>query len=115
MNINFKLGEGFKNRSVSEATLVPVDILSRVIWFLDNCVPENALINVSGHIEEAREILGYFRTHKDISDEKQEEIDVLMYEDIWPIMDAIAPEGCAFGSHPGDGCDFGFWEYEAED
>lgn len=112
MNINFKLSESFKNRSVSEATLITEDILARVIWFLDNYVPENALINVSGNIEEAREILKYFRTHREISDEKQEEIAVLLNEDMWSIMDAIAPEGCGFSSHPGDGADFGFWENE---
>ena len=35
-------------------------------------------------------------------------------EDIWERMNEIAPEGCYFGSHPGNGSDYGFWEVEEE-
>lgn len=30
-------------------------------------------------------------------------------EELWNILDSVAPDGHYFGAHPGDGSDFGFW------
>jgi len=36
----------------------------------------------------------------------------IISEDYFPLLDEVAPDGTYFGTHPGDGSDFGFWELE---
>lgn len=33
-------------------------------------------------------------------------------EELFDILNKYAPDGYYFGSHPGDGSDFGYWKYE---
>jgi hypothetical protein len=47
-----------------------------------------------------------------LSDNEQEEVSCYLNETLIDLLDEIAPEGTYFGSHPGDGSDFGFWEDE---
>jgi len=52
-------------------------------------------------------LLGQALTH-----DEQDEIEFYLNETLFDLIDGIAPEGTFFGSHPGDGADFGFWESE---
>jgi hypothetical protein len=56
-----------------------------------------------------------FRSHLRLPEGEDRE-DELAYdlEDLYGLLNELAPAGTSFGSHPGDGSDFGFWTYEEE-
>ena len=38
-----------------------------------------------------------------------------VWEDLFDVMDTIAPKGCYFGNTEGNASDYGFWEIEDEE
>lgn len=90
--------EGLVNTSVSHGTLVTDDLIKSFLDVLQRYDPENYRRLAA---EDFRLTDSYDRT-------------VFLNEDLFDAMNDIAPEGCYFGSHPGDGSDFGFWEQEEE-
>ena len=57
-----------------------------------------------GAIEQWAEAAGYFDSEASMHD----------LETLFNILNELAPEGCYFGAHEGDGSDFGFWEAEED-
>lgn len=49
----------------------------------------------------------YLQFVLDKSEDPDEQI-----EELFDILNQYAPDGCYFGAHPGDGCDYGFWKFE---
>jgi hypothetical protein len=45
---------------------------------------------------------------------ESEEIAFLVNEELWDVLNDYAPEGYYFGSHEGDGSDFGYWKFYEE-
>ncbi|KLU61769.1 hypothetical protein CEB3_c19480 [Peptococcaceae bacterium CEB3] len=82
-----KLGPEYRNQSLSCGTMLSDDVFAAIKRFLPA-----ALVDQYEH-------------ELDL-----EARDSLLNGEIWDYMDDIAPEGCSFSSHPGDGADFGFWE-----
>jgi len=56
-----------------------------------------------------------FRSHL-LLEEGESREDELHYdvEDLFSLLNELAPEGTSFGAHEGDGSDFGFWTHEEE-
>lgn len=50
-----------------------------------------------------------------LTDAESEEVASYLHETLIDLLNGIAPEGTYFGSHPGDGSDFGFWDQHDEE
>ena len=57
-----------------------------------------------------------FRSHLQMENPDGDKDRTLLYdlEDLFDLLGGMAPEGTTFGSHEGDGSDFGFWTDEDE-
>jgi hypothetical protein len=123
MHTQFKLDHEHTNTSLSHGTMRPEDLIP---CFLDFLLSEADLQTQL----EAADLIGtqvpndlfpdhvHFLTYYDWEDDhpfwESEEASWLLNEDIFNALNTIAPEGCYFGSHPGDGSDFGFWTVEED-
>lgn len=103
-----KLSANYKNYSVSHATLNPEHLIPAFTSFIFgdlklsyDVVPYNVCIL---RLDVIHDRIDYD------SDYSQE----WAMEDLFDFLNTIAPEGTYFGSHLGDGSDFGFWEFEEE-
>lgn len=92
--------------SVSHATMRPQDLIPTFMRLLCEHHPNRA----------AELFFMYPALRKAVEefDEKDpwfesEEASRLLNEDIFDALNECAPEGCYFGSHPGDASDYGFW------
>lgn len=99
----------WKGATVSEGTLQPDDLLSAFADTIDAIYDENQTSpdeDLQGLLDHASAL---DTESDDEADAVSDTIDALMAE-----LDKLAPEGCAFGVHEGDGALFGFWSVEQE-
>lgn len=102
-----QLPDSYKNVSLSHATMREEDLIPCFADFLRDHFeywPYYEPVNACDHLEVDEN--GCYVDY--------EEASWLLNEDLFNALNDIAPEGCYFGSHPGDGCDYGFWEIEED-
>ena len=92
-----KISQKYINHEVSKATLIAGDIIISIHEFLDSLGIDYDLMDDSDNCdEEAFQVIQ----------------DDYLYEYLFDLMNDIAPEGCDFGSHQGNGACIGFWKNE---
>jgi len=96
--------------TISNTTMRSEDLIPAFISFLNVVAEECEIQGEVNAIEEEitqlerEEVDGYGTYYKD-----QEQAGLILNEDIWDLMNGIAPEFCYFGAHEGDGACYGFW------
>ena len=109
--------------SVSTGTLRPEDLLAAFLheleWQLRRngghfSKPENfgERDRLNGLVGEAQDC--FAEDGQSIVEEKEAEADELVNETLPDALSTFALPYCYFGSHPGDGADFGFWPEDIE-
>ena len=69
---------------------------------------ELKVLNPQRHENIAREY------EKEIDNPNDVQVSYFLMEVLFDALDDLSPQGHYFGSHPGDGSDFGFWPIEEE-
>lgn len=94
------------NTSVSHGTLNP----AHLIPCYASIVEENAAFWEPPYRHVIDDLISDAKATKDFEDDEA----YYVLEALEDAMDDLAPEGCFFGAHPGDGSDFGWWVSQEE-
>jgi hypothetical protein len=100
-----KLDNDWTNASVSTGTMREEDLIPAFEQVLDE----------AGATYDRPDAVDKLLDGFELCDDEMEEVSWYLNEELFDAMNAIAPDGCYFGSHPGDGADYGFWESENDD
>lgn len=102
------LPDDYKNYSLSHGTMREEDLIPTFANFLES---HSDYGDFNVWIEEYNNLevddLGYYVDLENAA--------YYLLQDLFDTLNNIAPKNCYFGSHPGDGSDYGFWEIEEED
>jgi len=99
---------------LSHGTLRNEDLIESFMEFLQSV---KFTCEIQKEVDSIQKEVDYLELEKEpVNDEDyytiQEKAGWILNEDIWDILNNIAPEFTYFGSTEGDGADFGFWTYE---
>ena len=103
--------EQYKDQSVSHATMRPQDLIPAFLDVVRDIAPahyEQILLLPFGFVP------SYALEYEDSEWWESDECGHRL-EELFDLLNEHAPEGFYFGSHPGDGSDYGFWEIVADD
>ena len=107
-----KLTDEFIGTTISKGTLKIKDLIQATGKFLDDLEYRAQVMDEDGleWTEEDQEMLDMVWYAISYPAEHSNEDDRYLWAyDISEYLNSIAPEGCSFGSHEGDGSLFGFW------
>jgi len=123
-SINFNLDDDYKNISLSHATMRDCDLFGAFLGFIATLDKGRG---VDGFFANERNIWLWYSQGCDdgynyerggqsesLTTAERETMEWILYGDVCQYLDEIAPENCGFSSHPGDGSDYGFWEFEPD-
>lgn len=106
-----QLDEKYVGGTLSEATMRNEDLIPSFMHFLQvvkgECQIEEEVDKLQKEVNKLITVGDYYMD--DYTEESQEEASWILNEDIFYLLNDIAPEFCYFGSHEGDGALFGFW------
>ena len=108
-----KLSKRFINKSISHATLREEDIADNIKrWLIDNSfeIDRGVFVKLEDLCKQIIDLVKIAGDTKSVSNAS-----ILLNEDVFDLMNEIAPEGSYFSAHEGDGSDFGFWEVVEDD
>ena len=101
------LGREFVGQSISEGTLKDADLLRSFSSFLEaHCQELFDELYMVGY----RGVYEKYDFDWERFAESEPETAGLVIEELFDLLNSVAPKNCYFGSHPGDGASFGFWE-----
>lgn len=96
--------------SISHGTMLVDDLIPVFISVLEEVKPKKAqefrdeYNEVHIREEDAEDHIPNWCTEAD------EELKDYILNDLFSALNEIAPKGCYFGAHEGDGADYGFWD-----
>jgi hypothetical protein len=109
------LSQDYRDYSISHNTLRTEDLVDAAMDFLSSAVEEEwAIFAGPEYLVGVREELTKIRTEK-VRVFRDTHMAVYYHELLATLLNKIAPNGCYFGSHPGNSSDIGFWSEEEED
>jgi len=102
-----KLGSEYRLRTISQNTTLNVgELIEDCLNFLHTLVlSQEAAKKLAKTEHKLREIEKIKNNDKIYKYKKK-----ILFQDVFNILEDIAPEGCYFGTHPGDFGLIGFWD-----